>query len=192
MTMAYPTVLAAVQEEWGLSFTQAGSISAASQLGTAVSMVVLSALSDHLGPRIVFLGSCVVAAIVSFLIPLFAQGHVSGLILFFLAAVSVAGSYTPGVMLIAARFEPTRRGRAVGWFLASASVGYVLALAGGGFVVAQAGWRSVLDLCGGANVGSRGWGLAFSVLGGGGGVGLGCILWVRGRPGGRGLAGGKR
>ena len=148
MTMAYPTVLAAVQEEWGLSFTQAGSISAASQLGTAVSLVVLSALSDHLGPRMVFLGSCVVAAIVSFLIPLFAEGHVSGLILFFLAAVSVAGSYTPGVMLIAARFEPTRRGRAVGWFLASASVGYVLALAGGGFVVAQAGWRAALLVLG--------------------------------------------
>src|SRR5262245_17521157 len=110
MSMAYPTVLAAVKPEWNLSATAAGSISAASQLGTAVSLVVLSALSDHLGPRRVFLASSAVAAAVSFVIPLLAHDHVSGLILFFLAAVAVAGSYTPGVMLIASRFEPARRG----------------------------------------------------------------------------------
>lgn len=144
MSMAYPTVLAAVQPEWELSATAAGSISSASQLGTAVSLVVLSALADYLGPRLVFLASSVVAVLVSFLIPLLAQGHVSGLVLFFVAAVAVAGSYTPGVMLIASRFEPARRGAAVGWFLASSSVGYVLALAGGGLVVARAGWRAAL------------------------------------------------
>ena len=144
MAMAYPTVLAAVQPEWELSATAAGSISSAWQLGTAVSLVVLSTLADYLGPRLVFLGSSVAAVLVSFLIPLFAQGHVSGLGLFFVAAVAVAGSYTPGLMLIASRFEPARRGGAVGWFLASSSVGYVLALAGGGLVVARAGWRAAL------------------------------------------------
>lgn len=144
MSMAYPTVLAAVQEEWGLSFTAAGSINSATQAGTALSLVVLSALADSLGPRKVFLASSVLAAATSFLIPIFARGHVSALLLFFLAAVAIAGTYTPGVMLIAARFEPGRRGWAVGWFLAASSVGYVLALAIGGLVVAQAGWRAAL------------------------------------------------
>ncbi len=144
MSMAYPTVLAAVQEEWGLSFTAAGSINSATQAGTALSLVVLSVLADYLGPRAVFLGSAVLAAVTSFLIPIFAQGHLSALGLFFLSAVALAGTYTPGVMLIAARFEPARRGGAVGWFLASSSVGYVLALAVGGFVVAHAGWRAAL------------------------------------------------
>ncbi len=144
MTMAYPTVLAAVQEEWGLSYTAAGSINSATQAGTALSLVVLSTLADTLGPRTVFLAASVLAASTSFLIPIFAQGHASALALFFLAAVAVAGTYTPGVMLIAARFEPARRGWAVGWFLASSSVGYVLALAVGGLVVARAGWRAAL------------------------------------------------
>src|SRR5574337_2144397 len=65
----------------------------------------------------------------------------SALLLFTVLAVALAGIYTPGVMLISTRFEPTRQGNAVGWFLASSSMGYVVALVIGGFVVARAGWR---------------------------------------------------
>ena len=144
MSMAFPTVLAAVQTEWGLSNRAAGSISSASQAGTALSLVVLSAMADYWGPRAVFLVSSAVAAAVALLLPLLAQGQASAFLLFFVMAVVVAGSYTPGVMLIAGRFEPGRRGGAVGWFLASSSVGYVAALAVGGWVVASAGWRSAL------------------------------------------------
>lgn len=144
MSMAYPTVLAAVQSEWQLSSTAAGSIGSASQLGTALSLVVVSALCDYLGPRLVFVVTSALAVLASFLIPFLAHGHLSALALFFLAAVAVAGSYTPGVMLIASRFEASRRGVAVGWFLASSSVGYVVALALGGLVVARAGWRPAL------------------------------------------------
>jgi MFS family permease len=47
-------------------------------------------------------------------------------------------------MLLAERFEPVRRGRAMGWFLAASSLGYVLALVVGGAVVARLGWRAAL------------------------------------------------
>jgi MFS family permease len=144
MSMAFPTVLAAVQTEWGLSNRAAGSISSASQAGTALSLVVLSAMADYWGPRAVFLVSSAVAAAVALLLPVLAQGQASAVLLFFVMAVVVAGSYTPGVMLIAGRFEPSSRGGAVGWFLASSSMGYVLALAVGGWVVASAGWRAAL------------------------------------------------
>ena len=144
MSMAFPTVLAAVQTEWGLSNRAAGSISSASQAGTALSLVVLSAMADYWGPRAVFLVSSAVAAVVALFLPLLAQGQASAVLLFFVLAVVVAGSYTPGLMLIASRFAPGRRGGAVGWFLASSSVGYVLALAVGGWVVATAGWRAAL------------------------------------------------
>ena len=144
MSMAFPTVLAAVQGEWGLSNQAAGSISAASQAGTALSLVVLSALADYWGPRAVFLVSSIVAAAASLLLPVLAHDHASAFVLFFVVAVAVAGSYTPGVMLIAARVPAAGRGSAVGWFLASSSVGYVLALAVGGWVVARAGWRTAL------------------------------------------------
>lgn len=144
MSMAFPTVLAAVQTEWGLSNRAAGSISSASQAGTALSLVVLSAMADYWGPRAVFLVSSMVAVVVALALPVLAQGQASAVLLFFVMAVVVAGSYTPGVMLIAGRFEPGRRGGAVGWYLASSSLGYVLALAAGGWVVASAGWRAAL------------------------------------------------
>jgi MFS family permease len=144
MAMAYPAVLSVVQTEWHLSSTAAGSISSAYQIGTAVALVFVSALADYLNPRLVFRVSAGLTAVVSLLIPVLAQGHVSALLLFGAAAVAVAGIYTPGIMLLAERFEPARRGRAVGWFLAASSMGYVLALLIGGAVVARAGWRSAL------------------------------------------------
>jgi MFS family permease len=52
------------------------------------------------------------------------------------------------------------------------------------------GW--VLDLSGGPRAGSTGWGLAFSVLGLGGVLGLASVLWLRALPDARRLAGGRR
>jgi MFS family permease len=144
MAMAYPAVLAVVQPEWGLSSTAAGSISAVYQLGTALALVVVSALADHVDPRLVFLVSAGLTAGVSLLIPVLAYGYLSALVLFGAVAVAVAGIYTPGIMLLAERFEPVRRGRAMGWFLAASSLGYVLALVVGGAVVARWGWRAAL------------------------------------------------
>ncbi|HEV8458947.1 MAG TPA: MFS transporter, partial [Methylomirabilota bacterium] len=144
MFMAYPTILSVVKPEWGLSYTAAGSISSGFQLGTALSLVLVSALADYVNPRALFIGGAGAGAAVSLLIPLVAHGYLSGLVLFTALAVALAGIYTPGVMLISERFEPARRGNAVGWFLASSSMGYVLALVIGGFVVARAGWRSAV------------------------------------------------
>ena len=144
MAMAYPAVLSVVQTEWGLSSTAAGSISSAYQIGTAVALVFVSALADYLDPRLVFRISAGLTAAVSLLIPALAHGHLSALLLFGAVAVAVAGIYTPGIMLLAERFEPARRGKAMGWFLAASSMGYVLALVVGGVLVARAGWRAAL------------------------------------------------
>ena len=144
MAMAYPAVLSVVQEEWGLSSTAAGSISSAYQIGTAVALVFVSVLADYLDPRLLFRVSAGVTAAVSLLIPVLAHGHLSALLLFGAVAVAVSGIYTPAIMLLAERFEPARRGRAMGWFLAASSMGYVLALVVGGAVVARAGWRPAL------------------------------------------------
>src|SRR5262249_21885320 len=100
MSMAFPAVLSVVQSEWGLSATAAGSISSGSQLATAVALGLVSALADHVDPRAVFIGSAAAASVVSLLIPLLATGHVSALVLFTALSVALAGSYTPGVMLI--------------------------------------------------------------------------------------------
>lgn len=144
MYMAYPAVLPILQREWGLSATAAGSISSAFQLGVAISLAVVSALADRVGARTVFLWSSFASAAVSLFLPILAQGYLSAIILFTALAVSLAGTYTPGLILLADRFPATRRGWAIGWFLASSSVGYALALGLAGLVVTLAGWRLAL------------------------------------------------
>lgn len=144
MYMAYPAVLPILQREWNLSATAAGSISSAFQLGVAISLTVVSALADLVGASTVFRWSSFASAAVSLLLPFLAQGYLSALVLFATLAVSLAGTYTPGLILLADRFPAARRGWAIGWFLASSSVGYALALALGGLMVTLAGWRTAL------------------------------------------------
>ena len=142
--LAYAALLPLLQTEWAMSATAAGSISSAFQLGFAVSLVVFSALADRVGARRIFLWSSGATAGATALIPLLAGSYLSGLVMFTLLALSSGGTYTPGLMLLADRFPPQRRGTAIGWFLASASLGYALSLTVTGLLVSWAGWRGTL------------------------------------------------
>src|SRR3989304_88574 len=117
MFMAYPAILPIVQREWQLSGTAAGSISSAFQLVGAVSLAILSALIDRVGARPILLWSSVASAAVSLSLPFFIDGYVSALILFSVLAAALAGAYTPGLLLLAGRFIPERRGGGIGWVL---------------------------------------------------------------------------
>lgn len=144
MFMAYPAVLPIVVREWGLSGTAAGSISSAFQICTAISLAVVSVLIDRVGARIVFLWASFASAAVSLFLPVLIDGYFSALTLFSLVAIALAGTYTPGLVLLAERFPVARRGWAIGWFLAAASLGYALALVLAGLVIAIVGWRGAL------------------------------------------------
>jgi len=142
--MSYPGVLPVLREEWGLSATAAGFISTSFQLAFTLSLAVFSGLADRVGARRIFLWSSFFTAITAFLVPLMAQGYRSGLLLFTLLAFTSGGTYTPGLMLVAGRISPGRRGWAMGWFLAAASLGYACSLLITGLLVSQFGWRSAL------------------------------------------------
>ena len=144
MFMAYPAILPIVQREWQLSGTAAGSISSAFQLVGAVSLAILSALIDRVGARPILLWSSVASAAVSLSLPFFIDGYVSALILFSVLAAALAGTYTPGLVLLAGRFIPERRGWAIGWFLGSSSLGYAVALGLAGLMMVIVGWRAAL------------------------------------------------
>ncbi|MFQ5801762.1 MAG: nitrate/nitrite transporter [Candidatus Methylomirabilales bacterium] len=144
MFMAYPAVLPIVVREWGLSGTAAGSISSAFQICTAIALAVVSALIDRVGARTVFLWASFASAAVSLFLPFLVNGYFSALMLFSLVAIALAGTYTPGLVLLAERFPVARRGWAIGWFLAAASSGYALALVLAGLMIAIVGWRGAL------------------------------------------------
>jgi hypothetical protein len=162
-----------------------------------------------IGPRVIFLGTALITTVVSFMIPLLAEGYPSAWILFFAAA----GTYTPGLMMIASRFAPVRRGSAVGYgfsalgdspvfstglteVVPAARLGTALAVRSlldfGVGAAAPAAFEAVLDLYGGRTAPPEGWGWAFSSLGLSGVLGLASALWLRALPASRVLAGGKR
>jgi len=152
--MAYPAALPVLRDQWGMSGAAAGSISTGFQLGYAVSLVFFSELADRLGAKRVFLWSQFLTAATALLFAVFARTYHSGLFLYTLVGLSMGGTYPPALMMIAGRYPSARRGRAMGFFIASTSVGYALSLGISGLVLSRAGYPTCFLLtCLGPTVG---------------------------------------
>lgn len=140
--MAYTGSLSVLMGAWSMSAGQAGLIHSGWYAGYLVSLFIAGILSDRFGAKRTFIGMSVTACISAVLFATFADGFVSALLLYALAGLCSGGSYTPGLTLIAERFGPSRRGSAMGWFLAASSLGYALALFMASAILAAAGWRA--------------------------------------------------
>lgn len=138
--MTYAACLPVLRVEWSMSATAAGSISTAFHFGYAVSLMAFSSLADRVGARRVFLLSAVLSAATSLIFALFARSYLSGLLLYTLVALSMGGTYTTAIMLLADRYHAERRGGAVGWLIASSSLGYAFSLLISGVMLPQGGY----------------------------------------------------
>jgi MFS family permease len=160
--MTYAAALPVLQQQWGMSAMQAGSIASGFQLGYAFSLVVFSSIADRISARTVYLWSLFASAICSVVFALLARDFLTGLLLHALLGVSMGGTYTTAVMIIADQYVPTSRGMAVGFFIASTSCGYALSLAISGIALPAGGYRlSFLLTCIGPTLG---WVLAWISL----------------------------
>jgi MFS family permease len=141
VAMTYSAALPVLQKEWEMSSAAAGSISGGFQIGLAVSLVYLSQLADRIGPKRVFFCSNLSSALISLVFAFFAREYYSTLCLYTLIGLSLGGTYTTGVMMIANRYPSKNRGKAVGFFIASTSLGYVLSMAISGIAMPLGGYR---------------------------------------------------
>ncbi len=149
--ITYPAAMPVLQQEWGMSASAAGSITTGSQLGYAVSMVLLSLLADRIGAKPVYIWTSAIGAIFSLLFALLAKDYLSGLILYTLVGISMAGTYTTGMMLVSERYPPHYRGKAAGLIVASTSFGFALSLVLSGISMPLGGYRlSFLTTCSGS------------------------------------------
>lgn len=126
--MVYAVCLPVLRVEWNMSAMQAGSVAGGFSFGYALSLLVFSWLADHLGAKRVFLASAFLSAASALAFGIFARSYESGLALYTLAALTQGGLYTPAIMLLAERYEPARRGTAVGWLLASNALGQAVSV----------------------------------------------------------------
>jgi MFS family permease len=160
--MSYAAALSVLQREWGMSAAQAGVIASGFQIGYAVSLVVCSSVADRISPKRLYLWSLFAAGVFSLIFAVFARGFTSALILHTIVGISLGGTYTTGVMIIADQYVARHRGMAVGFFIASTSCGYAFSLAISGVAIPVGGYKlSFLLTCFGPMLG---WFLAWVTL----------------------------
>lgn len=143
----YSAVLPLVKDEWGMNNTMAGSIFSVYQLGYIASGVILSAMTDRINTRNIFLISILWSGAANLLFALFAHDYLSGLLLRGLTGIGMGGTYMPGLKLVAERFKPSERGRAVGIYVGALMLGASLSLAVTGAVASRFGWRAAFVAC---------------------------------------------
>jgi MFS family permease len=137
----YSAVLPLLQAEWHLSSTGAGLVYSAYQIGYIALVVVLSTLTDYVGPKCVYVGSALWAGLANLLFPFYARDLTSAAILRTLTGFGLAGTYMPGLRLVSEKFASERRGRAVGLYVAAFGLGGALSLLLTGLIASLAGWR---------------------------------------------------
>ena len=145
----YSAVLPLLKSEWGMNNTRAGSIFSVYQLGYIASGVILSTLTDRLNTKHIFIGSALWSGTANLLFGLFAHDYLSAMVLRALTGIGMGGTYMPGLKLVAERFEPSRRGRAVGIYVGALVLGASLSLAVTGAIAAATDWRTAIIACSG-------------------------------------------
>jgi MFS family permease len=142
--VAYSAVLPLTQQAWGLSAREAGLIQSSFHLGYLTSLFIVGFIADHFGAKRAWIGTGVVAWVSSAAFALFVNDFWSALWLHALTGLCQGGSYTPVLALINDNVPAARRGRAMGYLIASSSAGYALCLGIAGLVLRFAGWRAAL------------------------------------------------
>jgi MFS family permease len=112
-----------LRDVWNLSNTASGWISSAYYAGYMVAVPVLVSLTDRHDARTVWLGSTTLAAVAGVGFGLTAVGLWSAILFQFLAGASLAGTYMPGLKLIADRIDGVPHPRFVAFYTTSFTVG---------------------------------------------------------------------
>jgi len=143
----YSAVLPLLRTEWGMNNTRAGMIFSVYQLGYIASGLILSALTDRMNTRVIFISAAFWSAGANLLFALYAHDFTSAMILRALTGIGMGGTYMPGMKLVAERFDPATRGRAIGIYVGSLVLGASLSLAATGWLTGLAGWRIAFICC---------------------------------------------
>jgi len=137
---AIPLFLPLIREDLGISFTQAGMISAAGMLSYTIAQVPAGCLSDRYGPRRLFFAGMLAWSLLALA---FGLVHAFWLALatLFVAGFFRALLFAPGLALLASWFPRGRRATAMSLFLLGGAVGSVLVALAGPLLAARYGWR---------------------------------------------------
>lgn len=129
-----------IKQEFGLSYTQAGLVSAAFSLSYGISQLPAGYLTDRIGPRIMITISICGIGLSGLLIGL-SHSYILMLIFLVLMGISGGGYHPAAPPLLASTVPPAIRGKAFGFHLIGGTGAFFIAPLIGAGIAAAWGWR---------------------------------------------------
>src|SRR5262245_34362474 len=142
----YPALLPRLQREWEMSNTEAGLVSGLFFAGYMAAVPVLTALTDRVDARRIYLVSSFVAALATAAFAWLAHGVASAGVLQLLVGVGIAGTYMPGLRALTDTTAGPAQSRAISFYTAFFGVGVSLSLVLAAEVARGGGWRAAFAI----------------------------------------------
>ena len=144
---AYTTLLPQFQREWDLSNSAAGLIGGIAFAGYMTAVPVLTALTDRIDSRRIYLAACLLSAIGALCFALLAQGLWTALLCQFLIGAGLGGTYMPGLKTLTDHLEGAAQARATAFYAACFGVGSSVSIFICGHLGSAFGWKTAFLFC---------------------------------------------
>ena len=139
---AYPTLLPQFQREWSLSNSEAGLIGGIVFAGYMTAVPALTALTDRMDSRRIYLGASLLSALGALCFALFAQGLWSALACQFLIGAGLGGMYMPGMKTLTDQLEGKAQACATAFYAACFGVASSVSIFVCGWLGREFGWQA--------------------------------------------------
>lgn len=140
--VAVPSVLAQfLIPEWHLSGAEAGLLAGSFAAGYMLAVPVLATLTDRIDARTILICGSALSAFATMLFGIFAQGLLSGALIWGLAGIGFGGAYMPGLKALTDRLAPGDSSRAITLYTSFFSFGVGLSFLVSQLIAELWGWR---------------------------------------------------
>jgi predicted MFS family arabinose efflux permease len=141
--VTFPGLLPQFQNEWSLSNAEAGWISGVFFAGFVGGAPLLTAATDRIDPRRIFLAGVAMSAVSNIGFAALADGFWSGSLWRGLQGIAFAGTYMPGLRAVSDAVPERLRDRSVAFFMATFTVGTSFSFFVSGIAAESLSWRGV-------------------------------------------------
>ncbi len=141
---AYWSLQPVLQAEWHMSNARAGWLSGAFFGGYVLVVAFLTAMTDRVDARYVFILGATLSTAGLFGLALLATGFWSALPWRVIAGAGLAGTYMPGLKVLTDRLPEARQVRAVAFYTSAFSIGTAVSYSLAGGALEWFGWRGAL------------------------------------------------
>ncbi len=142
----FPTLIPVFQREWGISNTEAGWISGIYFAGYVAAVAILTALTDRVDAKRIYLCSMALSVISAAGFALFASGVWSASFWRLLQGIGLAGTYMPGLKALVDALPDRLHSRGTAFYTSSFGIGASLSYFLSGLLADAVGWEWTFGL----------------------------------------------